>query len=454
VAKAGQSSKFAVNDLLFKPEPPVAPRDVKELFKGRAAELERGRETLKANLDLEGERSKRADKRPWVVHGESRSGKSHLARRIFADIPPRKDRIQCLIPSGGRLDALAVMRDLFETLRGEYKSRIWDQTLTEDPLKQPAVQLVEQLVEKIGMFASGVQAVELTHEAGERDSVDLGAELGGAPLLFKFLTKYQTERTQKNAIKVTLRAPVALDLAEVCGIMVEALLRLQLVKHALILVDDVDLLEGYVSAQQNARQQRPVLAAALHALHGTPGVDVVLTARSWYAHAQKDLSTLVDLALAQPMTPDELAAVHDSRLGVYGGKSGIRSFLSRPALRELANDVDSLPGVFIQHLGTAFYHYQNEAEHGERDYDWFLGVFRRRLPDWRDKCGRGLAAIEQAMRDGRRTVDVTDGNPFFGTVLDNEFVHQSYDSETTYFISGVMRRLLRESVGPGGGITP
>jgi hypothetical protein len=353
VGKARRSSKFGVNDLLFKPEPPVAARDVKALFQGRAAELERGRETLKANLDIEGRRSKRTDKRPWVIHGESRSGKSHLARRILADLPERKDRIKLLIPSGGRLDALAVMRDLFETLRGEYKTRILDQTLREDPLNQPAIQLVEQLVEKIGMFASGVQAVELTHEAGERDSVDLGAELGGAPLLFKFLTKYQTERTRKNAIKVTLRAPVALDLAEVCGIMVEALLRLRLVKHALILVDDVDLLEGYVNAQQNARQQRPVLAAALHALHATPGVDLVLTARSWYAHAQKDLSPLV----------------------------------------------------------------------------------------------------EQAIRDGRRTVDVAAGNPFFGTVLDNEFVHQSYDSETTYFISGVMLRLLREALGLGGGIT-
>jgi len=61
-----KQSKFAVNDLLFKPEPPVIPRDVKGLFCGRAAELERGRETLKANLDIEGRRSKRSGAIPLL----------------------------------------------------------------------------------------------------------------------------------------------------------------------------------------------------------------------------------------------------------------------------------------------------------------------------------------------------------------------------------------------------
>jgi hypothetical protein len=445
VGKARQSSKFTVNDLLFKPEPPMTPREVKKLFCGRAAELQRGLETLKENVDVDGKRSKTSDKRPWVIHGESRSGKSHLARRIFADMPNKDDRLQCLIPSGGRLDAVAVMRDLFEDLRGKYKNRILDQRRGDNLLQQPLVSLADQLIDKIGLFRNDVQAVELTSEATQRDSFDLGTELGGAPLLFKFLTKYQTEQTQKNAIKLTLRPPTPLDLAEVCGIMVEVLLRFKLLKHALILVDDVDLLEGYVSAQQNARQQRSVLAAALHVLHGTAAVDVVLTARSWYAHAQKDLSTLVDLARATQMTPEELIAIHDRRFDLYGGKSGITSFLNRQALGELARDVEGLPGVFVQHLGSAFYQYQAEPDWGERDYTWFLDLFRRRLPEWRDKCGKGLDAVQKAILAGRRTVDVTDGNPFFGTVLDNEWVYQSYDSETTYFVSGLLRRLLRDS---------
>jgi hypothetical protein len=447
VAKKASSSKFAVSDLLFKPEPPILPADVKRLFHARSAELSRGLETLKANLDIDGKRSKRSDKRPWVIHGESRSGKSHLARRIFAELPSTGGRIQCIIPCGGRLDAMILMRELFEDLRGQYKNRLLDQRMDDNPLAQPIVALAEQLIDKIALFKNDVQAVELTYEAASKKSFDLGTELGGAPLLLKFLTKIQTEQSSKNSVKVTLRPPTPLDLAEVCGIMVETLLRLGRLRHALILVDDVDLIEGYISSQQNARQQRSVLAEALSALHGTAGVDVVLTARSWYAHAKKDLSTLIDLALASQLTPDELIGIHDRRFKLYGGKSGLAGFLARPALQQFAQDVEGLPGVFLQHLNTAFYHYQNEGDPAERDYPWLLQVFLRRLPDWRDKCGKAMAAIEQAMKSGRRTVDISEGNPFFGTVLDNEFVYQSYDSETTYFISGFMRKVLASSGG-------
>jgi hypothetical protein len=149
------------------------------------------------------------------------------------------------------------------------------------------------------------------------------------------------------------------------------------------------------------------------------------------------------------MTPEELAGIHDRRLKVYGGKS-VKPFLTRTALEQLGKDVEGLPGVFLQHLDSAFYQFQNESDWQERSYQWLLDVFIGRLPEWRDKCGRGLAAIEKAMQENRRTVDVTEGNPFLATVLDNEWVYQSYDSETTYFISGLMRRLLHESSTRGG----
>ncbi len=454
MATARPPSLFAVDTLLFKPEPPVLPKDVRALFHGREQELQRGLETLKANLDVEGKRSKQSDKRPWVIHGESRSGKSHLARRIFADMPSSALRLQCLISSGGRLDALTVLRDLFEVLRGEFKTRILDERLAASPLKNPDVRLVLQLIEKVGLFTSDVQAVELSSEEGERSAGDLGAELGGAPLLFKFLAKYQAERTQKNTVKLVLRPPTPLDVAEVCGIMVETLLRLQLLKHALLLIDDVDLLEGYVNPQQNARQQRTILANALDHLHGVPWIDVVLTARSWYAHAHKDLQPLVDLGEAPVMTPDQLAGIHDRRFKLYSGKRGPRSFLDRPALLQLAQDVEGLPGVFIQHLQTAFYHFQNEGQPGERDYAWFLDLFRRRLEGFRDRCRPAMEVVETAIRDGRGRVDVTAGNPFFGTVLDNELVYQSYYSETTYFISGLMWKVLNPSSGQEIEATP
>ena len=207
-------------------------------------------------------------------------------------------------------------------------------------------------------------------------------------------------------------------------------------------MDDVDLLEGYLSPVRNARSQRSLLADAINVLHGAPGVDVVLTARSWYFHSRKELQTLVDLSKAPPMTADELIGVHDRRFQTYGKKRGPSGFLEPEALERLAQDVDGLPGVFLQHLQTAFYVFQNESEAEVRNYDWLVDVFRREIETVRDKCSLGLQAIEEAVRGGRLTVDVTQSNPFFGTVLENEFVYQSYYSETTYFMSGFLRKVL------------
>jgi len=134
----------------------------------------------------------------------------------------------------------------------------------------------------------------------------------------KFLAKYQTETERKRAIKLSLRPPTPGDLAEVCGIMLETLLTVKRINHALILVDDIDLLETYQSPTQNARQQRSILGQALDQLHGTAGVDVVMTARSWYVHSRKDLQTLVDLGMSDPMRPADLVDIHHRRVKVKG----------------------------------------------------------------------------------------------------------------------------------------
>ncbi len=164
---------------------------------------------------------------------------------------------------------------------------------------------------------------------------------------------------------------IAGDLAEVCGIILETLLTVKRINHALILVDDIDLLETYQSPTRNARQQRSILGQALDQLHGTVGVDVVMTARSWYVHSRKDLQTLVDLGMSAPMQPADLVDIHQRRVKVKGRGGG--AFLTEEALFEAAGDAEGLPGVFLQHLDTAFYQYLNEDEPGLRGYDWYLG---------------------------------------------------------------------------------
>jgi hypothetical protein len=46
------------------------------------------------------------------------------------------------------------------------------------------------------------------------------------------------------------------------------------------------------------------------------------------------------------------------------------------------------------------------------------------------------------VNNGRLTVDIRERNPFFGTMLENEYAYQSYYSETAYFISGLVRKIL------------
>lgn len=223
--------------------------------------------------------------------------------------------------------------------------------------------------------------------------------------------------------------------------MVDTLLRRKLVRHVLVLVDDVDLLEGYQSPQLNARVQRSLLAEALCELHTQPGIDVVLTARSWYAHSVKDFQTLVDLSRSE-MPPADLVAIHDRHMGTFAKRSGLSRFLKPETLDTFAQEVNGLPGVFLQHLHTSFYEYQNEDDWGERDYDWFLAVFRRLFRDYRSKCVPAAEMLENAVRNGRLEMDVGEKNPFYGTVFDNLLVFQSYYNEYCYFASPLVKKIL------------
>ena len=105
MSKKKAISKYAVDTSLFKPEPPADVKLVKALFAGRDAQLTRGYETLSNQCDVNGKRSKSFDKRPWVIHGESRSGKSHLARRILAEFRPNPMRLQFLVPAREKIEA-------------------------------------------------------------------------------------------------------------------------------------------------------------------------------------------------------------------------------------------------------------------------------------------------------------------------------------------------------------
>lgn len=104
--------------------------------------------------------------------------------------------------------------------------------------------------------------------------------------------------------------------------------------------------------------------------------------------------------------------------------------------------------MFLQHLDTAFRVYKNEPDWGERGYPWFLDVFRRRFENFREKCPQAADALQRAVQDSRLNVDVAQHNPFFGTMLDNEFVFQSYYAETTYFLTRLVFDIVPSAPSP------
>ena len=455
MTKATTPSKFDCQPDLFKPEPPENPKHVKLLFSGRVKELERGVTTLKSYLDVKGKRSKEHDKRPWVIHGESRSGKSHLARRILVDLPHGKRRPQLVIRARGRMDALVVMWNLLERLNGEFCWRTEDETLPDSPVAIPKVQLISKLMREAAIFLrDGAETATITFEESTKKALETGLDAGVPTKLLRFLAKFRTEQSEKRSLQVALRNPTPRDLAELCGIMAETLLDLKLIDHLLILVDDIDLLEAYISVEHNGRLQRSFLSDALIALHETPGVDVLLTSRSWYAVDQREFQELVHIA--QQMSNDELISIHDLRYGSLGPPNAPNPFLTQGALKLAAADARGLPGVFLQHLDTAFHTYQEDDEWDARSYDWYLEAFRRRFAMFRDKCPAAAKALEDAVSNGRFEVDVEGGNPFHATVFADEFVFQSYYSETTYLMSSLIYKIVNvaQPAAPAQGDTP
>src|SRR5207245_11736214 len=134
--------------------------------------------------------------------------------------------------------------------------------------------------------------------------------------------------------------------------------------------------------------------------------------------------SLIDLTVSE-LKPADMVAIHDRQMAVYAGKSGICRFLKPETLQAFAEEV-RLPGVFLQHLQTAFYDYQGDDAWDERDYNWFLGVFRRLFTSYRHKCPAAAAMLEKAAEEGRLEMDVGEKNPFFGTAFDNLFEFQSH----------------------------
>jgi hypothetical protein len=334
------------------------------------------------------------------------------------------------------------MSDLFRQLLGYFRRLTQDQSLPRIVADLPDVLLVDRLIERMDLFLNDAESATVTREQGAESTFEVGCEASG--LIAKFLGKYQTKESVKESRQIILKPPTAQTLSEVCGVMVDTLLRHKLISHLLVLVDDVDLLDYSSDSPERARGQRMLLTDALCLLHQQPGIDVVMTARSWHVYSSKDLTTLVDL-FESVMSSEELVQIHDKHIQQFATKTGIASFLTPEAMRQFADEMQELngsPGVFLQHLHTAFERFKDEPDLAERDYEWFLNVFRQLFDRLRTRCEPAATALGRGLEAGRLVINCEKENPFIRTVFDNLFVFQSYHNEHVYFTSPLMRRIV------------
>jgi hypothetical protein len=157
-----QPSKFSAHPNPFKPEPPDRPEVLKGLFCGRERALRQGAETLRHNWDYDGlyGRDNENEKRPWIIHGESRSGKSHLARRILIELKEgQPDIVTLVVPARERNTAQRVLEMLFQKLRNAFLTRVHGPAVSLNLLLDPMVQDAVRMIDRLGDFERGVETI-------------------------------------------------------------------------------------------------------------------------------------------------------------------------------------------------------------------------------------------------------------------------------------------------------
>jgi hypothetical protein len=435
-------SKYDYDVNLFLTEPPETKKLVKSLFCGRKNELKRCVSILKNSIDVKGKRFLDKEKKPWIIHGESRSGKSHLARRVLYELPQNMNRIQIIIPAKERLEAISVMSNLFEELRDEFYSRITQSIENEHPW----VHFIYELITQISFFIGRcTESITFKVSKAMKESMSVGGKFSLVPNFIEFSLNVGAEKSESDSLELRLHSPNAFDMAEYCGVIINTLIQLELIHHVFVLIDDVDLLVNYENESENGKKQRSELSQAILKLNSTPGIDILITARSWYGYSNKEYITLEDLTI-EPLSNDDLILIHDCRFKYYGKRGLNNRFLTDDALLKAANEVGGMPGVFLQHLNTAFRKYQKEDDWEERSYEWYFTIFQEMYNLFREKCPAAASALEEAAQNDLREIDVRKANPFYGTVFDNEFVFQSYYSETTYFIDSLVLNVIMQSI--------
>ncbi len=249
---------------LFSPNPPKAGDPLtRELFVDRELELADGIEFLTAGQDFE--------PRIYAIHGESRSGKSHLARRLLDDVADRFTAVELNATTMGdaRLALAKIFSDLVAAVKAELKA---------DPLSTRA-QRVEPWMAWFDGLLPLIQGDEKSREIQVTHGVRevMTARFGSVHAAF---TEKVADLTDQTATTMRIEQPEDWTLVRHVRRLAELAWYAGGERPVLIYVDDLDLL-----TRRRHREDDPEavnLTAFLEPIAESPKVVVVASVRSRY----------------------------------------------------------------------------------------------------------------------------------------------------------------------------
>jgi len=421
---------------LFLPEPPNELKRATALFRGRERERARCVETLKSCVDVNGKYQKKNDKKPWIIHGESRVGKSHLARCVISDMPKGK-RIKIIVSAKERGSSYIVLEQIFQKLKHKFDILLGKKRHETKGEISDELEVTSKILNLADSFITKDEERETFIEIGTDVEANFGLDTS-LKILTSTILKFGFKESKKTGMTIKMKAPTATDYAFYCMLISEVLVFNKMCPHVLILIDDVDLIKGYKDQNTNGRVERSELSELIIGLHSARGVDVLVTSRSWFAFGHKDYKKLVEL---DEMDSRMLIEIHDARILHYTPKYP-ESFLTKEALQDLADNVSGLPGVFLHKLEVAFDAFQNEDGWEQRDFTWIMGVFQKKYAAYKTKSLRAAQRLESSIKSGEISIDVTGDNPFLSTPFEDIFVTQSYYSESTYNVDALTIKVV------------
>lgn len=429
------------NRQLFRSEPP-ANGDIVALFKGREEELASSVERLRYNLDAR-EDAEDADhffgrdetKGLWIIHGPTRSGKSHLGRRILVEFPQNARHHKLVFPCRDRLEPAEIFQQIFKKIRDIFHECIARQEgapgFKNDDKRTILVRETRALISDVAHFSTPNPPDTVATQSSRKDLESLKATFqAGLPAIIQFRLQAGTQTDSGTTYNATFTAPSAERYSTFCSIIIDTLVQINLLDHLLILVDDADLLNNEDKTTEKAQLKTVHLADALVDLHRCRGVDILVTSRSHYAISKKEFQELIDLT-EYSMTTSDLIDIYHAHLKQFAWKDHPEGFLTEEALEKAAQWAARLPGIFLVHLTVALEAFKKEESWTLQGSDWYREIFKK-FYDLHRKGHKLSASLEQAIKDQQSEIIFPKGDayPFYGTKLDNVFIMPGFYDDT------------------------